>query len=244
MANPTAKEIAALILAGGFGTRIKHLAPDLPKPMIPIHGKPFLEWVVLQLSSQGIEEFVLSTGYLAEKVAEYFDRQPVPGAHVKCAVEKEPLGTGGAILYNLSKLDVMRPWILAGNGDSMVRFDLDEMLAQVGDGVEGVILGLRQDDCSRFGKLSVAAGRLLGFAEKAPGPGVINAGVYLLRRSALQAFPASYPMSIEKDYFPARLAAGGVYHVVETAGPFLDIGTPESLAMADQWIAEAESWLA
>ncbi len=241
MGAPEAKDVSALILAGGFGTRIRPLAPDLPKPMIPIHGRPYVEWAVLQLRNQGIKEVVLSTGYLAEKVSAYFDPQPVPGVHVQCAVEKEPLGTGGAVLFNLRLLD--SPWVLVGNGDSMVRFDLTSMLALAADGVEGVILGLQQEDCSRFGKLDVSEGRLRGFTEKTPGPGVINAGVYLLRRSALDAFPRTYPMSIERDYFPARLALGAVYHVVETDGPFLDIGTPESLALADQWMANAESWL-
>lgn len=240
--TPGPADVAALLLAGGFGTRIRHLAPDVPKPMISIQGRPFIEWVVRQLAGQGVAEFVLSTGYLAEKVAAHFDPQPVPGAHVRCAVETEPLGTGGAVVFNLPQIPARFQWILVGNGDSMVKFDLGDMLARA-KGCEGVILGLRQPDCSRFGKLAVNGGNLSGFEEKSPGPGIINAGVYLLKREILEAAPRSYPMSLERDHFPARLAAGATFKVVETGGPFLDIGTPESLAGAEAWMGEARRWL-
>jgi D-glycero-alpha-D-manno-heptose 1-phosphate guanylyltransferase len=236
-------DLAAILLAGGFGTRIQHLAPDLPKPMIPFNGRPFVEWVVGYLAKQGVEDFVLSTGYLAEKVEAHFRTQPVPGAHVTCRVETEPLGTGGAILFNLPAVRETAEWILVGNGDSIVEFSLEGMLAQAVGDTEGVILGIQMPDCTRYGKLAVdASGRLTGFAEKSPGPGLINAGIYLLSKKSLLGHALPPPMSIERDYFPSRLAAGAIYKVVSTGGAFLDIGTPESFAIAEEWVRKQE-WL-
>src|SRR4051812_23943954 len=92
------EQITAVVLAGGFGTRIRHLLGDLPKPMAPVNGRPFVEWVVRYLAAQGIRHVILSTGYLAETVEKHFLSQPVAGVKVVCVPETTPLGTAGGFL--------------------------------------------------------------------------------------------------------------------------------------------------
>ena len=91
-------QITAVVLAGGFGKRIRHLLPVIPKPMAPVNGRPFLEWVVRYLAAQKIRRVILSTGHLAEIVAKHFQSQPVKNVRVTCVPEAEPLGTAGGFL--------------------------------------------------------------------------------------------------------------------------------------------------
>src|ERR1041384_2523105 len=97
-AAPAVSSLVAVILAGGFGTRIRHLSPDLPKPMIPVAGKPFLEWIIRFLGKQGIGKVAISTGYLGEKIESYFGDHPIEGVSVACVRELEPKGTAGGFL--------------------------------------------------------------------------------------------------------------------------------------------------
>src|SRR5438045_3585477 len=95
VAAPNVSSLVAVILAGGFGTRIRHLSPDLPKPMIPVAGKPFLEWVIRFLGEQGVRQVILSTGYRGERIESYFEAHRVAGVSIDCVREVEPLGTAG-----------------------------------------------------------------------------------------------------------------------------------------------------
>ncbi|MBI3879520.1 MAG: nucleotidyltransferase family protein [Verrucomicrobia bacterium] len=230
----------AVVLAGGFGTRIRHLAPDLPKPMIAACGRPFLEWVVRYLQRQGIREVILSTGFLGEVIEKHFAAQPVAGVRVTCARETEPLGTGGGFLHAAHTAKSAPETWLVLNGDSMVFADLAHVAAPLANpAVQGVVLGVAMDDVSRYGTLrSDGAGRLLSFDEKRPGAGVINAGIYFFRHALLAEFPAARPLSFETGVFPHLLARGVRLDVSATDAPFLDIGTPESLAQAERFIAE------
>ena len=98
---PAPQDITALILAGGFGTRVKDLLGDLPKPMAPVKGCPFVEWIVRWLKAQGVRDVILSTGFRAELVEEHFSTTPVPEMNVRCVTEPEPMGTGGGLdLYS------------------------------------------------------------------------------------------------------------------------------------------------
>src|SRR4051812_31869760 len=99
MARSSIGSVAAVVLAGGFGTRIRHLLPGIPKPMAPVAGRPFIEHVVRYLAKGGVREIVLSTGYLAEVVASHFASQPVTDARVCCVPETEPLGTAGGFVH-------------------------------------------------------------------------------------------------------------------------------------------------
>jgi D-glycero-alpha-D-manno-heptose 1-phosphate guanylyltransferase len=255
--NLSSDQISAVVLAGGFGKRIRHLLPDIPKPMAPVNGKPFLEWVVRYLAAQKIRLVILSTGHLAEIVARHFQSQPVKNARVNCVPETEPLGTAGGFLNAIAGTKANPEAWLVLNGDSLAPAPLDKMFESLGEPeVAGAVLGVRVADASRFGTISVNEsrgavfqpakpaqagnprhhGELAGFSEKKPGAGVINAGVYLFRASTIQLFPGKTPLSFEMDVFPALVAKKVRLKVCVTDAPFLDIGTPESLPLAEEFI--------
>jgi len=124
-------QVVAVVLAGGFGTRVAHLLDGVPKPMVPVEGKPFLEWVVRWLARQGIQKAVLSTGHLAEVVEAHFQSQPVAGVVTRCFAETRPLGTGGGFL-NAAQLSGESPeaWLVL-NGDSLVFANLSLATAEL-----------------------------------------------------------------------------------------------------------------
>ena len=232
--------MTAVILAGGLGTRVQHLLPGVPKPMAPVAGRPFLEWVVRYLAKQGVGRTVISTGYLTGVVERHFQNQPVPGVNIQCISEPEPLGTAGGFLHVVKSAGAPPPAWLVLNGDSLVFANLKLAVAPFADSaVSGAILGRTVPDASRYGALAMGpSGELLRFEEKRPGAGVINTGIYLLRHSLLAGFPAQSPLSFERDVFPALIGRGFRLQTVVTDAPFLDIGTPESLPQAESFIRE------
>lgn len=233
-------QMAAVILAGGLGTRVQHLLPGLPKPMAPVAGRPFLEWVVRYLAKQGVRRAIISTGHLTSVVERHFESQPVPGVSVQCVAETEPLGTGGGFLYAVRQSGESAPAWLVLNGDSLVFANLALAAAPFSDAnVSGVIVGRSLPDASRYGTLAIGkAGELLRFEEKRPGAGVINSGVYLLRHSLLAEFPSKTPLSFERDVFPSLIGRDFRLQTVVAEAPFLDIGTPESLPQAEGFIRD------
>ncbi len=171
----------AIVLAGGFGTRLSHVVSDLPKPMAPVAGRPFLEYLLDDLLRQGIRHVVLSTGHLHEKIESHF------GTHYRSlalsyAYEAVPLGTGGGILNALRHCHEETVAVL--NGDTLFRIDLARLAAFHGERHALLSLALRQvDDTARYGRVQITAvGRIEAFLEKAAtqGPGLINGGIYLL----------------------------------------------------------------
>lgn len=235
---PGRRASRAVILAGGRGTRVQHLLPNLPKPMALAAGKPFLEWVVRFLAKQGFADVTISTGYRPETIAEHFDRLELPGMEIRCAPEPDPLGTAGGFLHAIGhRANEPGTWLVC-NGDSLVLADLQPMLDMAAKGeAEAVILGLHAADSSRYGSLQAdSEGRLVKFSEKHPGRGLINAGVYLFTAGLLQQFPSTRPLSFETAVFPALLAAGARIVVSSTSAPFLDIGTEETLPCAGQFV--------
>ncbi|MEB3310079.1 MAG: nucleotidyltransferase family protein [Snowella sp.] len=232
--------IIAVVLAGGFGTRIKHLLPDVPKPMAAIADKPFLGWVLDYLHRQGIDQALLSTGYLAEVIERYAQSQPVSEMELACYPETEPLGTAGGFVNAVNQSHKEPKAWLVLNGDSLMVTDLAPLNEYLNDEtVDGVILGVSVTDASRFGSLVYDEQKtLLQFAEKRSGAGVINGGVYLLRDRLIQHFPPNVPLSFEYDVFPSLLQQNFCLKVHPVTAPFLDIGTPESLAQAETFIRQ------
>jgi len=231
-------EIVAVILAGGFGTRVKHLLPNIPKPMASVKGKPFVEWIIKYLHSQGIKKTIISTGYLGEVIEKYFAHQTMEGMEVKCCRETTALGTAGGFV-NVVKNHKLSPkaWLIT-NGDSLIFANLQPLFSYLEDEkVSGVILGLSLNDTSRYGSLVYDQDyNLINFAEKKPGAGVVNAGVYLLRHNLIAEFPQNIPLSFEQEVFPCLLDKGIKFKVHIVDAPFLDIGTPSSLAQAEKFI--------
>ncbi len=228
---------SAVVLAGGFGTRLRSVLPDLPKPMAPVAGCPFVEWVVRYLRRERVAGVVLSTGYKAETIAAHFAANPVPEIRTVCVEETVPLGTAGGFLNCIKHSGIASDAWLVLNGDSLALAPLAPLFGLLNDpAVDAAVLALWMDDASRYGSLAIEAGQLQGFLEKRPGASWINAGVYLFRAKTLDLFPEKSPLSFETDVFPALLAAGCRIAVHQVAAPFLDIGLPESLAQADDFI--------
>ncbi|WP_373480052.1 nucleotidyltransferase family protein [Geminocystis sp.] len=238
MINDEIKNTVAVILAGGFGTRIKHLLPNIPKPMAEVANKPFIEWIINYLHQQNIDNFILSTGYLGDIIESYFKEQNLKNITVNCYQESEPLGTAGGFI-NAVNLSNQQPfsWLIT-NGDSLIFTDLKPLYNLLENKeVDGVILGLSLPDASRYGSLKYDDDyNLISFAEKQQGKGVINAGVYLFKHSVINKFPDKKPLSFEYDVFPKLLNQGCKIKVHITETPFLDIGTPETLIQAENFI--------
>jgi D-glycero-alpha-D-manno-heptose 1-phosphate guanylyltransferase len=229
-------EPVGILLAGGKGTRLRDRHPDLPKPLIPCRGRPFIEWVIGYFASHGVGKFVVSLGHLAEVAEAYFREWRMDNVAIATVRESAPLGTGGAVRFawdTISDSDV-----IVANGDSLVLADLAPAFALFArPEVDAVILGVHQDDAGRYGTLRVDPdGRLLAFEEKRPGAGLVNAGVYLLKARLRETIPPHTPLSMETDVIPRWLSDGRRVHVHPCRAPFLDIGTPESLDAAAEFL--------
>lgn len=233
------RDLTAVVLAGGFGTRIRHLLGELPKPLAPVCGRPFLYWVLRYLVNQGIQDVVLSTHYEAGKVAAFAKDMASDNLHITCVEESAPLGTAGGFLHCVAQSGTAASAFLVTNGDSLVLAPLASLVEALADpGVDGAILGLDMDDASRFGQLrGDARGCLVEFSEKKPGAGTINAGVYVFRREIISGFSVARPLSFEYDVFPAVIREGKRIRIVRTSGEFIDIGTETSLAQADAFVS-------
>lgn len=224
--------IPAVLLVGGFGTRLQSVLPETAKPIAPLGEITFLELLILQLRSQGIRRLVMCTGHRAEQIESVCGDGRKWGMTIEYSRESQPLGTAGAVKFAESLLRES-PEFLVTNGDSFLEFELLELLRFHRRHGGLVSLATRRvADASRYGAVEVDKhSRVVRFCEKnnSGAPGVVNGGVYLFHRTALQHFPEG-PSSLEKDIFP-RLLNYGVF-AAEQNGMFIDIGTPDDYARA------------
>jgi D-glycero-alpha-D-manno-heptose 1-phosphate guanylyltransferase len=227
----------AIVLAGGFGTRLRGVVPDLPKPLAPVAGRPFLSILLGQLRDAGFELAVLSVGYRHELIREAFGSR-FDGLSVAYAVEDRPLGTGGAIRLAARSCSAIDVFVL--NGDSYVEVDFAAMRERHREaGAALTVCSAEVADTARYGRLLVDGCYITGFAEKGvAGPGLINAGVYLVRRNLLETPGLPEAFSFESDVLAARLAELRPA-VFPTRGRFIDIGIPEDYTRAQSMFAPA-----
>jgi len=226
--QPNAAGLQAAILVGGRGTRLGALTAQTPKPLLDVAGRPMLDHLIDVLAAQGVRRVVLLAGHLGGQLQD-LARRPRPGLSVTCIVEPEPAGTGGALAHARHVLDAE---FLLLNGDSYFDVDVADLAARGRAIPEAAgILALRDvPDTSRYGSIVMDGARIAAFAEKRAGSGLVNGGVYWLRRSVLDHLSA-LPCSIEQDVFPA-LAQEGRLFGQEYHGFFIDIGVPEDLVRA------------
>lgn len=225
----------AVILAGGFGTRLRAVVPEWPKPLAPVAGRPFLTLVLAALARQGVQRVVLSLGYRAEAFMQTLGLRHA-GMEIVHEIEARPLGTGGAIRAALARCEGAAALVL--NGDTYLDFTLAAAVARWRDSGHPVLLGCRVDDTARYGRLRLEGGRLAGFEEKGQGgPGLINSGHYLLPCDlfAGSALPAAF--SFETDFLLPQLQRRPI-EVLEVQGRFIDIGVPEDYALAQTYLAD------
>lgn len=221
------------ILVAGLGTRIRGLFPDVPKCLVPINGKPFLEWQIEHLMKQGFQDFVLCVGYRKEQVKEYFKNGAELGAGIQYSEETAPQGTGST-LRNAAAFFNDTSIVL--NGDTYLPIDYRKFVeshrenASVG-AVGSIALSRREENESGGRVVMDDDGRISAFLEKQPMPrggGLVNAGAYVLEPEITDII-AGTPSSLEHDVFPALCKEGRLYGV-EVGRGFVDMGTPEGYA--------------
>ncbi|EGK7522359.1 NTP transferase domain-containing protein [Campylobacter lari] len=210
----------AIVLAGGLGTRLKSVVQDLPKPMAPINGKPFLAFVLEYLKKQGITEVILSVSYKYELIQEYF-KDEFDGMKIRYNIEKELLGTGGAIKDAL-KFIQNQAYVL--NGDTI--FDIDLKKLALND--SKICIALKQmQDFDRYGTVNVDdQGIVTSFEEKVfKKQGLINGGIYLLKKDIFDEFDLEKKFSFEEflqENFELLRIQTQIFNDY-----FIDIGVPE-----------------
>ena len=224
----------AVILAGGEGTRLRPLTWRTPKSLLPIVNRPFIDHQLAWLAGYGVDEVVLSIGYLSSA----FDGWDFPGIRVRFAVEPEPLGTAGAIRFAAEAGGIAERFLVC-NGDVLTDLDVTALLRLHRERAAEVSIALtRAADPSAFGVVPTGDdGRVLGFVEK-PAPGEaptdwVNAGTYVLEPSVLDAIPAGRRASIERETFPGQLNRGGRLFALTSPAYWLDIGTPAKYVQAN-----------
>jgi D-glycero-alpha-D-manno-heptose 1-phosphate guanylyltransferase len=224
----------AIVLAGGFGTRLREVVPDLPKPMASIAGRPFLEILLSMLARQGFTRVILSIGFMAEKIISHFGDSYLEMKLVY-EVESQPLGTGGAIRAALQHCTTDHVFIF--NGDTYLALEVDELECLWQVNRHPVIVVREVTDTARFGRVDMCDGRINAFLEKGmSGTGLINAGCYVLPKNALDDFPLGKPFSLETEFFIKQLQCIRFDGFV-TQGCFIDIGVPDDYELAQTMLA-------
>ena len=226
----------ALVLVGGFGTRLQPLTLTTPKQMLPIVGRPMIEHVVEHLAAHGVTEVVLSLGFAPEAFQEAYPDGQCAGMPLHYAIEPEPLDTAGAVRF--AALDAgIDDTFLVLNGDVLTGLDVSALVERHNSfGAQGTLHLTPVDDPSRYGVVPTDTdGRVLGFVEK-PAPGTaptnwINAGTYVFEPTVLDHIAAGRRVSVEREVFPA-LAETGRLFAWESADYWIDTGTPATYLQA------------
>lgn len=224
---------AAIILAGGLGTRLRDTVPDLPKPMAAIRGRPFLAHQMDWWIAQGVDRFVLSVGYKRDCIIGHFG-ETYCGVPVSYAIEETPLGTGGGLLLAAAELAGRghEAPVLVLNGDTFFEVGLEALSAfHRAKGSDWTFALFPTTDTKRYMGMDVDGdGAIRSLAPRAEGPeNLANGGIYLVEPAALAAarLPPNQKISLEYELLPAVVAAGGRLHGMTCRGRFIDIGVPE-----------------
>jgi NDP-sugar pyrophosphorylase family protein len=232
--------VCAFVLCGGAGTRLRPVVADRPKSMAQISGTPFLQLLLDRLRAQGVDEAILGTGYMAERIESYFGSGGDFGMHIRYSREHEPIGTGGAL--KLAESLISDP-VLVLNGDSYVEWSLVPMLELFAAKDADIVIVLQEvADVARYGSVALDRdGRITQFVEKgaSSGSGLINAGVYLLRKQIVRELPADTAISLEREVFPHLLDRR--VHGLVCSGLFIDIGIPDDFNRAQELLASRVS---
>lgn len=227
-----------LILAGGFGTRLKSVVSDVPKPMAPISGRPFLVYLLDYWISQGIQRFVLSTGHLGNVIQAFFG-ETYRDATIEYVYEQLPLGTGGALQLALNSGRWANETILMANGDTWFPVNLKKLCADARQQNVPITLALKAiEKNDRYGGVDVSSdGKIKLFGIKSEGLTYINAGCYLFNvntlKQALVGMPKAF--SLENDFLALYAANGQVGSSLQDQ-PFLDIGIPVDYQKASYFL--------
>ena len=226
----------AVVLVGGFGTRLRPLTLTRPKQMLPVLHRPMIEHVVGHLAGHGVDDVVLSLGYRPDAFRHAYPDGRCAGVSLHLAVDPEPLDTAGAIRYAALDAGIDERFLVV-NGDVLTDLDVTRFVAfHEQAGAEGTIALHKVADPSRYGVVPTDAhGRVTAFVEKPP-PGeaptdLINAGTYVLEPSVLDRIDGGRRVSIEREVFPA-MVVGGTLFAQDDASYWIDTGTPQEYIQA------------
>jgi len=218
--------MTAIILAGGLGTRLRSVIKDLPKCMAPINGVPFLSYILKKLSLSGFKKVILAVGYLKESIIDYYGFN-FENIIIQYSIEDEPLGTGGAI-FKASKL-VYDDYFFVLNGDTYFDLDFESMVRNKSN---LLIASKKTNDVSRYGSLIIETNIVKAFGEKGgTGVGIINGGIYLIKKAYLSSFTFPNKFSFEKDFLEMNLEFNQ-FTTLTFDNFFIDIGIPSDLKLA------------
>jgi mannose-1-phosphate guanylyltransferase len=229
----------AVIVAGGFGTRLRPLTDRRPKHVLPVAGVPFLDHQIAKLAAAGADRIVLATSYRSDVFQPTFGDGSTYGAPLVYVSEDEPLGTAGAIRNAASHLagEDDEPVVVL-NGDILSGHDIAAQVARHTSAGADVTLALVEvPDARAFGSVPTdEQGRVTAFLEKSPDPvsRQINAGCYVFRRAVIDEIPAGQPVSVERETFPALLAQGALVLGQVDNTYWCDVGTPAALVRASR----------
>ncbi len=227
----------AIILAGGLGTRLKSAVPDVPKCMAPVNGRPFIAYVIELLHQQGIKEFIFSLGYRSDAFTDFLGGM-LPAENYQLVVEKEPLGTGGAI--QLACRNVNGDHMITLNGDSIFKVDLASQCDfHVANGADCTLSLKYLEHFDRYGAVTLNPDRsIAAFEEKKYYErGLINGGVYIINKNSFLAEGLPEKFSFETDYLQSLYAKRKMYGF-EQKGYFIDIGIPEDYQRAQKELTD------
>lgn len=227
--------IPCIILAGGKGTRLQSAVPDVPKPMAPVNGKPFLEILIDRLRKQGMNNLIVSVGYKKESIINYFDQPNTPSA-LRYVEELQPLGTGGAIQLAVESIPDSE-YALILNGDTLFDIDLHEFIKRSYSQNATCTLALKRIvSGDRYGEVILHEEKIIGFNEKRlVENALINAGVYFIDLKKFKKLDFPLCFSFEKDFLE-KLAGSSEICGLEMEGYFIDIGIPEDYEKAQREI--------
>ncbi len=236
-----------ILLVGGYGTRLKPLTSESPKPMLPVAGLPVTEHQILAAKKAGIHTLVLATSYLSEVFTPYFGNGSRWGIKILYAVEKEPLGTGGAIRNAAELLDLATHHdepIVIFNGDVLSRHSIADQIAfHQSKGAAATLHLIEVEDARAFGCVPTdSEGRVTAFLEKMDNPvtNSINAGCYIFQPSVISNIPLGKVVSIERETFPALVASGQPVFGYKEQAYWLDVGTPAALFKGSRDLIEGD----
>ncbi len=222
----------AIILAGGFGTRLASVV-DVPKPMAPINDIPFLEYILNYLEKHQVTKIYLAVGYKYQVIVDYFGSQ-YKNCELNYVVEDTPLGTGGAIKKALAEVESDKVFII--NGDTFFDVDLSKMDAEFNANNATVSLALKpMKNFDRYGVVEVDANnKILAFKEKQHcESGAINGGIYLLKTNIFDGIDFPEQFSLEQDYFDVYCSQANFFGFISDTY-FIDIGIPTDYARAQE----------
>ncbi|MCL4315072.1 MAG: NDP-sugar synthase [Candidatus Thermoplasmatota archaeon] len=229
-----------VIMAGGKGTRLRPITYSIPKPLVPIAGKPCINYVLESFHRAGVESAIITTGYKFESLIKGVLESRIPSQRILFSVEKEPAGTAGGIKLVSDFLDQTS---IVGSGDILSDFELRDLVNFHVKNKNKVSIALTTvEDPSQFGIVETEGGRITRFLEKPSKDEtfskLVNAGIYVIERDVLDLIPQNRSFDFGRDLFPALLESGVRMGGIEVPGTWVDTGRPSDLIKANQKMTE------